>query len=92
MKHSEPGQTTPPHLLESVDTAEQCLPSSLTTLSTIDPSTSPPPHPLDTRGLARLRTLRGDRHAALATGHTDAPPPRSHGAACRAGPDECVVL
>lgn len=45
MKHSEPGQTTPPHLLESVNTAEQCPPSSLTTLSTIDPSTSPPPHP-----------------------------------------------
>ncbi|MEU1183907.1 CGNR zinc finger domain-containing protein [Streptomyces sp. NPDC005820] len=68
------GKPRKPDLLESVDTAGEWLTSSLAALGTLDP-TAPPPHPLDTRGLTRLRTLRDDLRTALATSHTDEPTP-----------------
>jgi predicted RNA-binding Zn ribbon-like protein len=68
------GKPRQPDLLESVDTAEEWLTSSLTTLSNIDSSAPPSPHPLATRGLGRLRSLREDLRTALATGHADETP------------------
>lgn len=67
------GKPRRPDLLESVDAAEQWLQSSLATLSSIDSSAPPAPFPLDARGLSRLRSLRDDIRAALATGHADEP-------------------
>lgn len=67
------GKPRQPDLLESVDTAEQWLRSSLATLGSIDSSAPSAPCPLDARGLGRLRSLRDDLRAALATGHADEP-------------------
>lgn len=67
------GKPRQPDLLESVDTAEQWLRSSLATLSSIDSSAPSAPCPLDARGLGRLQSLRDDLRAALATGHADEP-------------------
>ena len=67
------GKPRRPDLLESVDAAEQWLQSSLATLSSIDSSAPPAPCPLDARSLGRLRSLRDDLGAALATGHADEP-------------------
>lgn len=69
------GKPRQPDLLETVVTAEEWLTSSLATLSTVDSSSPPLPHPLDTRGLGRLRSLREDLRTALATGHGDEPSP-----------------
>jgi predicted RNA-binding Zn ribbon-like protein len=67
------GKPRQPDLLESVDAAEQWLRSSLATLSSIDSSAPSAPSHLDARGLGRLRSLRDDLRAALATGHADEP-------------------
>ncbi|MFF4724169.1 CGNR zinc finger domain-containing protein [Streptomyces mirabilis] len=67
------GKPRKPDLLESVDTAEQWLRSSLATLSSIDSSAPAAPCPLDARGLGRLQSLRDDLRAALAAGHADEP-------------------
>lgn len=64
----------PPALLKAADAAEEWLASSLTTLHAIDSSAPPPPHPLGTRSLARLSTLRDSLRSRLSAGHTDEPP------------------
>lgn len=66
------GKPRQPDLLDSLETAEPWLTSSLTELGQVDRG-APPPLSLDARGLGRLRSLRETLRAELAGTHGEEP-------------------